>query len=73
MDRLLLRLPIFGDIIRRAVIARWSRTLSTMFAAGVPWSNRWIRLAAPPEITSKGRHQADSGEVLYRHQPHAMR
>jgi type IV pilus assembly protein PilC len=36
MDRLLLRLPIFGDIIRKAVIARWSRTLSTMFAAGVP-------------------------------------
>ena len=36
MDRLLLRLPLFGDIIRKAVIARWSRTLSTMFAAGVP-------------------------------------
>ncbi len=36
MDRLLLRLPIFGDIIRKATMARWSRTLSTMFAAGVP-------------------------------------
>jgi len=36
MDRLLLRLPIFGDIIRKAVIARWNRTLATMFAAGVP-------------------------------------
>ena len=36
MDRTLLRLPVFGDIIRKAVIARWSRTLSTMFAAGVP-------------------------------------
>lgn len=36
MDRLLLRLPIFGDLIRKASIARWSRTLSTMFAAGVP-------------------------------------
>lgn len=36
MDRLLLRLPIFGDIIRKSVIARWTRTLSTMFAAGVP-------------------------------------
>jgi type IV pilus assembly protein PilC len=36
MDRLLLRMPIFGDIIRKAVIARWTRTLSTMFAAGVP-------------------------------------
>ena len=36
MDRLLLRLPIFGELIRKASIARWSRTLSTMFAAGVP-------------------------------------
>jgi len=36
MDRLLLRLPVFGDLIRKAVIARWTRTLSTMFAAGVP-------------------------------------
>lgn len=36
MDRLLLRLPIFGEIVRKAVIARWTRTLSTMFAAGVP-------------------------------------
>lgn len=36
MDRLLLRLPIFGEIIRKSVIARWTRTLSTMFAAGVP-------------------------------------
>ncbi|HEX7455214.1 MAG TPA: type II secretion system F family protein [Gallionella sp.] len=36
MDRLLLKLPIFGELIRKATIARWSRTLSTMFAAGVP-------------------------------------
>jgi type IV pilus assembly protein PilC len=36
MDRLVLRLPIFGDVIRKAAIARWCRTLSTMFAAGVP-------------------------------------
>jgi type IV pilus assembly protein PilC len=36
MDRLLLKAPIFGDIIRKATIARWTRTLSTMFAAGVP-------------------------------------
>jgi type IV pilus assembly protein PilC len=36
MDRLLLRLPVFGDVIRKATIARWLRTLSTMFAAGVP-------------------------------------
>jgi type IV pilus assembly protein PilC len=36
MDRLMLKLPIFGELIRKATIARWTRTLSTMFAAGVP-------------------------------------
>lgn len=36
MDRLLLRMPVFGEIIRKSVIARWTRTLATMFAAGVP-------------------------------------
>ncbi len=36
MDRFVLKLPIFGEVIRKATIARWSRTLSTMFAAGVP-------------------------------------
>lgn len=36
MDRIMLKLPIFGAVIRKATIARWSRTLSTMFAAGVP-------------------------------------
>jgi type IV pilus assembly protein PilC len=36
MDRLLLRAPVFGDLILKSVIARWTRTLSTMFAAGVP-------------------------------------
>jgi type IV pilus assembly protein PilC len=36
LDRLFLRMPVFGDVIRKATIARWSRTLSTMFAAGVP-------------------------------------
>ena len=36
MDRLLLKTPLFGELVRKSVIARWSRTLSTMFAAGVP-------------------------------------
>jgi type IV pilus assembly protein PilC len=36
MDKLLLKLPVFGPLIRKATIARWTRTLSTMFAAGVP-------------------------------------
>ncbi|WP_374403277.1 type II secretion system F family protein [Niveibacterium sp.] len=36
MDRLILQVPVIGDIIRKATVARWTRTLSTMFAAGVP-------------------------------------
>lgn len=36
MDRLLLKIPIFGQLIYKAAVARWTRTLSTMFAAGVP-------------------------------------
>jgi len=36
MDRLLLKLPLFGELIRKATIARFARTLATMFAAGVP-------------------------------------
>ena len=36
MDQLMLRIPVFGPLVRKASIARWSRTLSTMFAAGVP-------------------------------------
>ncbi|MDR0528280.1 MAG: type II secretion system F family protein [Zoogloeaceae bacterium] len=36
MDRLMLNLPLFGELVRKSVIARWSRTLSTMFEAGVP-------------------------------------
>lgn len=36
LDRLVLRLPIIGPILNKAAIARYARTLSTMFAAGVP-------------------------------------
>ncbi|HEX6411724.1 MAG TPA: type II secretion system F family protein [Burkholderiales bacterium] len=36
MDRMMLRLPVFGDLVRKSSVARWTRTLSTMFAAGVP-------------------------------------
>ena len=36
VDRLLLRLPIVGAIIRAACYARFSRTLSTLYTAGVP-------------------------------------
>lgn len=36
MDRLLLKAPVFGDLVNKSSVARWTRTLSTMFAAGVP-------------------------------------
>ena len=36
MDRALLKVPVFGALIEKSCIARWTRTLSTMFAAGVP-------------------------------------
>ena len=36
MDRLMLKLPIFGPLLHKAAVARWTRTLATMFAAGVP-------------------------------------
>ena len=36
IDRAILKAPVFGEIIRKATIARWTRTLGTMFAAGVP-------------------------------------
>jgi len=36
LDRLILKMPIVGEIMTKAAIARYARTLSTMFAAGVP-------------------------------------
>jgi type IV pilus assembly protein PilC len=36
MDRLILKIPVFGPLVRKATIARWARTLATMFSAGVP-------------------------------------
>ena len=36
MDRALLKVPVFGALIEKSCIARWTRTLATMFAAGVP-------------------------------------
>jgi len=36
LDRLMLKLPVIGDILYKSAVARFARTLSTMFAAGVP-------------------------------------
>jgi len=63
MDRLSLKIPVFGDLIRKSTIARWTRTLSTMFAAGVPLvealdsvggaSGNYVYLQATKEIQRK--------------------
>ena len=36
VDRLSLRMPIFGEILRKAAVSRYARTLATMFGSGVP-------------------------------------
>jgi type IV pilus assembly protein PilC len=36
LDRMMLKIPVLGPIMQKAAIARYARTLSTMFAAGVP-------------------------------------
>jgi type IV pilus assembly protein PilC len=63
MDRLMLKIPVFGDLVRKSTIARWTRTLSTMFAAGVPLvealesvggaSGNYVYQAATKEIQKK--------------------
>jgi type IV pilus assembly protein PilC len=63
MDRLMLKVPVFGDLVKKSTIARWTRTLSTMFAAGVPLvealdsvggaSGNYIYLMATKEIQRK--------------------
>ena len=36
VDAMVLRLPVVGDFINRALVARWTRTLATLFGAGIP-------------------------------------
>jgi len=63
MDRTMLRLPVFGDLVRKSTIARWTRTCSTMFAAGVPLvealdsvggaSGNYVYMSATKQIQSE--------------------
>ena len=67
---LLLKAPVFGDLVRKATIARWTRTLATMFAAGVPLvealdsvggaSGNWVYA----EATKKIQGECRTGAVL---------
>ena len=62
MDRALLQAPIFGELVRKSSIARWTRTLATMFAAGVPLvealdsvggaSGNWVYAEATKKVQS---------------------
>jgi type IV pilus assembly protein PilC len=54
IDRMVLKIPVFGAILQKAAIARFSRTLSTTFAAGVPLVNALDSAAGA------------SGNVVYR-------
>jgi type IV pilus assembly protein PilC len=70
MDRLLLRIPIFGALINKSVIARWTRTLSTMFAAGVPLVEALDSVAGAAgnavyaEATQKIQRDVSTGSAL---------
>jgi type IV pilus assembly protein PilC len=46
VDAALLRLPVVGDLINRALVARWTRTLSTLFGAGIPMVDALASVAA---------------------------
>ncbi|WP_413438556.1 type II secretion system F family protein [Sulfuriferula sp. GW1] len=70
MDRAMLKLPIFGPLIEKAAIARWTRTLSTMFAAGVPLVEALTSVAGAAgnqvfyEATQKIRAEVSTGTSL---------
>lgn len=70
MDRLILKLPIFGPLIDKACITRWSRTLSTMFAAGVPLVEALDSVAGVAgnslyrDATYRVQHEVSTGSSL---------
>ena len=70
MDRLMLKLPIFGTLVDKSCIARWTRTLSTMFAAGVPLVEALDSVggaagnAVYQQATLKIQHEVSTGTAL---------
>lgn len=70
VDRLVLKLPIIGDIIEKSAIARFSRTLATMFAAGTPMVEAMTSVAGACgnivfyEATMKMRDEISTGTQL---------
>jgi type IV pilus assembly protein PilC len=72
LDRLLLKVPVIGPIMVKASIARYARTLSTMFAAGVPLVEALTSVAGATgnivyeEATLKIRDEVATGNRLQR-------
>ena len=70
MDALMLKAPVFGPLIEKATVARWSRTFSSMFAAGVPMVEALDSVAGAAgnhvfmEATQKIRSQVATGSSL---------
>src|SRR5215831_11211145 len=72
LDRMMLEAPIFGPILVKAAIARYARTLSTMFAAGVPLVEALTSVAGATgnivyeEAVLKIRDEVATGQRLQR-------
>ncbi len=70
MDRVMLKLPIFGTLVEKSCIARWTRTLSTMFAAGVPLVEALDSVGGAAgnsvfaRATTKIQHEVSTGTAL---------
>jgi type IV pilus assembly protein PilC len=70
VDRWSLQAPVFGPLIEKAAVARWSRTFSSMFAAGVPMVEALDSVAGAAgnavfaEATQKIRHDVSTGASL---------
>jgi len=72
LDRMLLKAPVIGPIMEKAAIARYARTLATMFAAGVPLVEALTSVAGATgnivfeEATLRIRDEVSTGQRLQR-------
>jgi type IV pilus assembly protein PilC len=72
LDRMLLKMPVIGPIMVKAAIARYARTLATMFAAGVPLVEALTSVAGATgnivyeDATLRIRDEVSTGQRLQR-------
>ena len=70
-DRVILQAPVFGDLIRKAAVARFSRVLATTFAAGVPLVEALESVAGAVgnavyrDAVLKVRDEVESGQQMH--------